>query len=217
MERLGPRELEELGHDARERMALRNHRVDDRLPGFGTARAFQELRVSEDRRESVAELMRDSGRHFAQSRQILLQEETLAELDDLREIGEKSERPSGLASAGQERDDRDSKMERATVFEAVPRLAPAVIRPSGKRLFHPFPELLRADEDVSERPPAPCRRLEAEDLFRGRVDHRHPARGIEAHETRGHAADDVGRERLGLVGARFLPQVERLGAPVPCP
>ena len=70
-------------------------------------------------------------------------------------------------------------------------------------------ERRRARKDFGEGELQHLCRFEAEDAFRRRIDQHHRSRGVEAHETRRHAADDVARERFRLVRTRLLDLMQR--------
>ena len=72
LERFRPRKLKELGHDASERVALFEKRVDE-LFRFVSALPFQKLGIAHDRPEAVSELVGNPGDHFTQPSEVLLE------------------------------------------------------------------------------------------------------------------------------------------------
>ena len=65
----------------------------------GSALQIEQLAVAVNRREAVAELVRDAGRQLADRREAFLEPQLLLEILDRRQIGEEADRAVQLAAA----------------------------------------------------------------------------------------------------------------------
>ena len=88
-----PGEVEEVGHDLAERLGLLADAHDVRPEVSRQPLEIEQAAVAVDRREAVAELVRDAGRQLAEPREAVLEPQLLFELHHVAEIGEEADRP----------------------------------------------------------------------------------------------------------------------------
>ena len=82
-----------------ERLGLGANAFDVRPVGVGQRVEIEQLAVAVNRRQPVAELVRDAGGQLADRRQAVLQPQLLFEILDRRQIGEQADRAVQLAVA----------------------------------------------------------------------------------------------------------------------
>ena len=108
----GLREVQEIRHHLAERFGLLADALDMRVIRRRQRVQIEQPRVTVNRRQAVAELVRDARRQLADLREALLQPKLLLHFDDRRQIGEQANGAVRLALAVRQRRDADAEIGR---------------------------------------------------------------------------------------------------------
>src|SRR5436190_19388466 len=105
----GAREIEKIRDDLAERFGFSPDALDIRAIRLRQRIEIEELAVAVNRREAVAEFVRDAGRQLADGREAVLETKLLLEIFHGRQIGEETDRAVKLAVLVRERRHGDAE------------------------------------------------------------------------------------------------------------